>query len=79
LLTNKREPLAALREAQLTILHRPDLIATLADDRGAPKRREALRAESKPKANQTRAKTKLWAAFVLSGPGTYAGIGTRAK
>jgi len=68
---NKREPLAALREAQLFIYHHPESIPDLAGERGAPKQKEALAAKStgaSPVARKT-ADTKLWAAFVLSGVG----------
>jgi CHAT domain-containing protein len=41
----KREPLAALREAQLMIYHRPDLIPDLAGERGAPKFNDAVKAK----------------------------------
>jgi len=65
----KKEPLAALRAAQLTIYHHPELIPDLAGERGAPKAKEALSASpAKPPAAK-RADTKLWAAFVLSGAG----------
>jgi len=69
---NKREPLAALREAQLTIYHHPELIADLSGERGAPKAKEALAVNTtgtSPVAREKRADTKLWAAFVLSGAG----------
>ena len=69
---NKKEPLAALRKAQLTIYHHPELIPDLAGERSAPKLKEAVAAkvtasETPPAAK--RADTKMWAAFVLSGAG----------
>jgi CHAT domain-containing protein/tetratricopeptide (TPR) repeat protein len=71
---NKRDPLAALREAQLTIYHHPELIPDLAGERGAPKLKEAVAVKKpgEPGASATGGKhadTKLWAAFVLSGAG----------
>jgi CHAT domain-containing protein len=74
---NKKPPIEALREAQLTIYHHPELIAELAGERGAPSRKRVLElspeelkpaAPAKPKAG-VKADTKLWAAFVLSGLG----------
>jgi CHAT domain-containing protein len=67
---NKKSPIDALREAQLTIYHHPDLIPDLAGERGAPKLKEAIEMKSlaKPQAGG-RAETKLWAAFMLSGAG----------
>jgi CHAT domain-containing protein len=69
---NKREPLAALREAQLTIYYHPELIHDLAGERGAPKLKEAIAVQSVASATAPTARqadTKLWAAFVLSGVG----------
>jgi tetratricopeptide (TPR) repeat protein/CHAT domain-containing protein len=70
---NKRPPLEALREAQLTIYRRPDLIPDLAGDRGAPQLKKAVElpvpAPKGPPGSRGKADTKLWAAFVLSGPG----------
>jgi CHAT domain-containing protein/Tfp pilus assembly protein PilF len=70
----KKPPLEALREAQLTIYRRPDLIPDLAGERGAPKLKEAVAVKSgDPPPKEVDAKkhidTKLWAAFVLSGVG----------
>jgi CHAT domain-containing protein/Tfp pilus assembly protein PilF len=70
---NKRTPLAALREAQLTIYRHPERIADLAGERGRPALEKAVRlgtARTRPAAARGKtADTKLWAAFVLSGPG----------
>jgi CHAT domain-containing protein len=68
---NKKPPIAALREAQLTIYYHPELIPDLAGERGAPKLKEAVgvRAGSVSDGPEKRADTKLWAAFVLSGVG----------
>jgi len=66
---NKKEPLAALRLAQLTIYHHPELIPDLAGERGAPRVKEALAARESATPPAARADTKLWAAFVLSGLG----------
>jgi tetratricopeptide (TPR) repeat protein/CHAT domain-containing protein len=68
---NKRPPIEALREAQLTVYRRPDLIPDLAGERGPPRLKEAVALKSTgvrpPDAKG--ADTKLWAAFVLSGVG----------
>jgi CHAT domain-containing protein len=78
---NKKPPIEALREAQLTIYRRPDLIATLASAERGLKLEQALSAKpgepGAPKPGEpgasatgaTRTPTKLWAAFVLSGAG----------
>jgi CHAT domain-containing protein len=72
---NNKEPLAALREAQLFVYYNPDKIPDVLGERGAPKRTEALAVKTgEPGASATgvrgkRADTKLWAAFVLSGVG----------
>ena len=70
----KRSPLEALREAQLTIYRHPERIAALAGDRGRPALEKAAALGSvkgknvdDPKGKTTDA--KLWAAFILSGPG----------
>jgi CHAT domain-containing protein len=67
----KKEPLAALREAQLLIYHHPELIPDLAGERGAPKFKDAVavKASVEPSGRRARTDTKLWAAFVLSGVG----------
>jgi CHAT domain-containing protein/tetratricopeptide (TPR) repeat protein len=74
---NKKPPIEALREAQLTIYHHPELIADFAGERGAPNQKRVLEltpeelkqsALANPQAAK-RADTKLWAAFVLSGVG----------
>jgi CHAT domain-containing protein len=69
---NQKEPLAALRDAQLAIYLRPDLIPDLAGERGAPKLKEAAAVGVSDVATpqgSKRAPTRLWAAFVLSGAG----------
>jgi len=72
---NKKEPIEALRTAQLTIYHHPELIPDLSGVRGAPKAKEALAVsplaalQTPAKPRTARADTKLWAAFVLSGAG----------
>ena len=69
---NMRPPIEALRESQLPIYGRPDLIPDLAGERGAPKLKEAVGvkvgASAAPQAAK-QADTRLWAAFVLSGLG----------
>jgi CHAT domain-containing protein len=70
----KRTPLAALREAQLTLYRHPERIPALAGSRGKVKQDDAVKKGSSPpdvkpgEAAKT-APTKLWAAFVLSGRG----------
>jgi CHAT domain-containing protein len=71
---NKRTPLAALREAQLTILRHPERVADLAGERGRPALEKAVKLGSAPAKRPgakkgKRAHPRLWAAFVLSGPG----------
>ncbi|HLW65441.1 MAG TPA: CHAT domain-containing tetratricopeptide repeat protein [Gemmataceae bacterium] len=70
---NKKPPIEALREAQLTIYYHPDLIPDLAGERGAPKLKEAVTVKNESTAQardvRKRADTKLWSAFVLSGVG----------
>jgi CHAT domain-containing protein len=71
--TNKRTPLEALRQAQLTIYRHPERIKDLAGLRGRPAREKAVKLG--PQASDTggtkekRAEPLLWAAFVLSGAG----------
>jgi CHAT domain-containing protein len=71
---NKRPPLEALRQAQLTIYRHPERIPALAGGRGRPALEEAAKlgpaaAPVKPDERRKVADTKLWAAFVLSGVG----------
>jgi CHAT domain-containing protein len=64
-------PLEALRQAQLALYYHPERIGALARERG-PKLKEAVELPVAGKSddkNAQRAKTKLWAAFVLSGVG----------
>jgi tetratricopeptide (TPR) repeat protein/CHAT domain-containing protein len=65
-------PLEALRQAQLAIYYHPERVPTLARERG-PKLKEAVDLPRSGRVvedqNSQRAKTKLWAAFVLSGLG----------
>ena len=80
-MAKNRPPAEALRQAQLFVYLRPDLVAELAgDDRGPPQVHEARRREileqgvEAPRtkgatAGARRAPTRLWAAFVLSGTG----------
>jgi tetratricopeptide (TPR) repeat protein/CHAT domain-containing protein len=75
-----RPPVEALREAQLFVYLRPDLVEEFAGDRGAPRIHETRRQEilergitatarANEKGQRRRAPTKLWAAFMLSGTG----------
>jgi CHAT domain-containing protein len=70
---NKREPLAALRHAQLTVYRHPDRIPALAGERGRPALDAAAKlgsaATTRPDEKAQTTPTKLWAAFVLSGVG----------
>jgi CHAT domain-containing protein/tetratricopeptide (TPR) repeat protein len=74
---NNKPPIAALRTAQLTIYHHPELIAELAGERGAPNQKRVLelspeelkRSTAATRQTGGKADTKLWAAFVLSGVG----------
>lgn len=68
---NKKPPIEALREAQLTIYRHPELIPDLAGERGPVRLRDAVAAKASVEASARRvtADTKLWAAFVLSGLG----------
>jgi CHAT domain-containing protein/Tfp pilus assembly protein PilF len=71
---NKKPPIEALREAQLTIYRHPERIAALAGERGRPALAAAARlgsaATAKPDEKPKTTPTRLWAAFVLSGVGT---------
>jgi CHAT domain-containing protein len=70
---NKKAPLEALREAQLTIYRHPERIAALAGERGRPALAAAAKlgsaAMTKPNEKPKTTPTRLWAAFVLSGVG----------
>jgi CHAT domain-containing protein/tetratricopeptide (TPR) repeat protein len=66
---NQRPPLAALRQAQLTIYRHPDRIAALSGDRGRPALESAAKLGPAAPAKGPTTPTKLWAAFVLSGHG----------
>ncbi len=71
---NKRTPLEALREAQLTIYRHPERIQALAGERGRPILDETARKGSAatplpPGETAKTTPTRLWAAFVLSGVG----------
>jgi CHAT domain-containing protein len=71
-LYHKEEPpLEALRQAQLAIYYHPERIPTLARERG-PKLKEAVNLPLGGKSDDKdpqRTKTRLWAAFILSGLG----------
>jgi CHAT domain-containing protein len=66
---NKKPPIEALREAQLTIYRHPELIPALAGEHGRPELDKAITASVEASARRDRADTRLWAAFVLSGVG----------
>jgi CHAT domain-containing protein len=63
-----RPPLAALREAQLTVRSRPELIEALAGTRGPLELNKAVKVGPAGKP-ATKADVRLWAAFGLSGLG----------
>jgi CHAT domain-containing protein len=71
LLQEKKPPLAALREAQLTLYHHPERIASLAKERGPDFDKLVKLPATPPKEAKPANKSpvKLWAAFVLSGAG----------
>jgi CHAT domain-containing protein/Tfp pilus assembly protein PilF len=66
----KLSPIEALRQAQLTLYRDPKRIPALARDRG-PDFTKAARLPA-PAAGGARAHPRLWAGFVLSGPGVHA-------
>jgi len=69
---NKKPPIEALREAQLTIYRHPERIPALAGERGKPDFNKTVELKVEPPASanaEKRTPTKLWAAFVLSGVG----------
>src|SRR5205085_11589752 len=71
---NKRAPLEALREAQLTLYRHPERIPALAGSRGPIDQTDTVKlgskpAETKPGQAPKTTPTRLWAAFVLSGTG----------
>ena len=71
---NKKPPIEALREAQLTIYRHPELIPDLAGERGAPNLKAAVAVKigepsRVPPVADRVTDTRLWAAFVLSGVG----------
>lgn len=69
-LWNEKKPAAAaLRESQLTLLHHPEQIKTLAT-RGPNFSKQAdLPNGGKTRSRATTASPRLWAAFVIAGPG----------
>jgi CHAT domain-containing protein/Tfp pilus assembly protein PilF len=72
LLVNKRPALQALREAQLTIYRHPERIKALAGERGKIDFDNTVKLGSgvgSAKVEAKRANARLWAAFMLSGPG----------
>jgi CHAT domain-containing protein/tetratricopeptide (TPR) repeat protein len=68
----QRPPLEALRQAQLTLYHHPERMAVLARKRG-PDFEKAARLPATPPASGAaparRSPPRLWAGFILSGPG----------
>jgi CHAT domain-containing protein len=72
-----KEPVEALRQAQLLVYRRPDLLADLKGERGPPKQKDAVKIDGAQAGEPSaaveglgkRTPTKLWAAFVLSGLG----------
>jgi CHAT domain-containing protein/tetratricopeptide (TPR) repeat protein len=70
---NKKSPIEALREAQLLVSRRPDLVGDLAGERGLARQEKAVRVNTSTAPNEAAGKErlppKLWAAFLLSGLG----------
>jgi CHAT domain-containing protein len=71
---NKRPPLEALREAQLTLYRHPERIPALAGSRGRLDQEDTVKLgarprDAKPGATAETTPAKLWAAFILSGRG----------
>ena len=64
----KNTPLEALRQAQLTIYHHPELIAELGADRGRIDFSKTALLQP-PQSSAQKADPSVWAAFVLSGLG----------
>jgi CHAT domain-containing protein len=64
-------PLQALRHAQLALLHHPEEVPLLANERGSPFDNVVQRVEAPapPTERQATTPAKHWAAFVLSGLG----------
>jgi CHAT domain-containing protein len=66
----KKEPLEALRQAQLHLYRHPEQIAALAKTRGVDfTETELPQVEADPAVKETRTHASKWAAFVLSGAG----------
>jgi CHAT domain-containing protein/Tfp pilus assembly protein PilF len=65
----KRPPLDALRQAQLTLYRHPERIAALARTRGPDFEKAARLPAASGAASARRAPARLWAGFVLSGAG----------
>jgi CHAT domain-containing protein/tetratricopeptide (TPR) repeat protein len=66
---DKRPPLEALRQAQLTLYHHPKRIGPLARLRGPDFDKAARLVAASGAASARRSPTRLWAGFVLSGLG----------
>jgi CHAT domain-containing protein len=66
----KKEPLEALRQAQLHLYRHPEQIPGLAKTRGVDfTERELPKVDDDPAVKETRTHARKWAAFVLSGDG----------
>jgi CHAT domain-containing protein len=65
----RRPPLDALRQAQLTLYRHPERIAALARERGPDFEKAAGLPAASGAASARRAPARLWAGFVLSGAG----------
>jgi CHAT domain-containing protein len=65
----KKTPLEALRQAQVTLYHHPERIAPLARLRGPDFEKTARLPPARGAASARRAPARLWAGFVLSGAG----------
>jgi CHAT domain-containing protein len=62
-------PLEALRQAQLTLYRHPESIKDLAERGWDTSKTAKLPATPEGEPSKAKAPAKLWAAFVLSGPG----------
>lgn len=65
----KKAPLTALREAQLTLYRNPERIGPLAKERGLKLDKVVSLPAAPPRAGASRGPIKAWAGFILSGPG----------
>ena len=65
----RKSPAAVLREAQLALLHHPEQIQSLATTRGPNFSKATKLVEEANRETAKTASPRLWAAFVIAGPG----------